>query len=163
MRQTRIVLGTSAIVLTCALVGAPLIAPPASAAAGLNDYSEVPLEFDITGLTGTLELYYSNGDAVTYGNAAATEGSIASIQFKRPFSTPRISLLVRSSGGPLTAHVEEGELILIGETSLRGTASYSSGTVTVSVNGQKPETVPNGSFSFFVGHHLPFPIPPGHP
>ena len=159
MSQTRMRLGASAIFLTCALVGALLIVAPTSAA-DISKEKVVPLEFTITGLTGTLKLYYNNGDGVTYGNAQATEGSITSVRFIGPFNTH--SLVLRSTGGSLTAHVEEGELISGDESTLRGTASFSSGTVTVSINGQKPETVPNGSFSFFVGYHLPFPIPPGH-
>ena len=131
------------------LAGVPLAsgnvgAHPASAA-GLQD-KNVWLTYTVTGLTGTLDVHYGNGTGLGYGVVEASDGSIKSVQFNDPDGGN--GLVVRSAGSALAVRIEERVLIPGKDDTIRGTASFSGGTVQVAVNNQRPVTLPNGSFSF---------------
>ena len=136
-------------IMAAVVAGVPLVsgiveAHPASATAPQE--KNVVLDYTITGLTGTLDVHYGNGTGVAYGAVEASDGSMTSVRFNDPDGGN--GLVVTSAGGSLTARVHERVLIPERDDTLRGTGSYVGGTVQVSVNFQRPVSVPNGSFSF---------------
>jgi hypothetical protein len=133
-------------IMAAVLAGVPLasgiVGVDPAGAAGPQDRN-VFLAYTVIGLTGTLDVHYDNGVGATDGYADASDGSITLIQFN-----DRDNLVVRSAGSSLAATIRERVLIPGADDTIRGKASFSGGTVEVSVNSQRPVTVPNGSFSF---------------
>jgi hypothetical protein len=133
-------------VMAAVLAGLPLasgiVGVDPALAAGPKD-KNVVLIYTVTGLTGTLDVHYDNGVGAADGRAEASDGSMTSVQFD-----DRDNLVIRSAGSSLAARIQERVLIPGADDTIRGTASFSGGTVEVSVNSQRPVAVPNGSFSY---------------